>query len=57
MRANLKIVKNEVSDGVLTALALELAAREEETVLRLCEAVLSDDVETAKTLAKELKGE
>lgn len=57
MSTNLKIVKNEVSDEVITALALELAEQEEETVQRLCDAVLSDDTRTAKKLAKELKGQ
>ncbi len=37
--------------------ALEIARRTEETVQRLCAAVLSDDPETAKVLARELQGE
>lgn len=51
----LKVVKHEVSDDVLLSLALELEREEEETLQRLCIAVLSDDHVTAKKLAKELK--
>lgn len=51
----LKIVKPEVSDDVLLSLALELEREQEETLQRLCDAVLSHDYKTAESLAKELK--
>jgi len=48
--------KQEVSDDVLLSLALELEREQEETLQRLCDAVLSHDYRAAELLAKELKG-
>jgi len=59
MNSSLKLVDSgtraEVSDDVLAGLALELARKEDETLERLCIAVLEDDHRTAKRLARELK--
>lgn len=52
MSAKLKLVENT---GWETA--LEIAREWDKNVDRLCDAVLNDDLETAKTLAGELKGE
>lgn len=55
MSAKLKIVKRqEVSDEVLFQLALEMEREHDKNLERLCKAVLTDDVKTAKKLAKEL---
>lgn len=56
MSTKLQIVKRqEVSDEALLDLALEIARQEEDSLQRLCDAVLSHDHKTAETLAKELK--
>ena len=49
---NLKLVESTSWEA-----ALEIARETEQTVLRLCTAVLSDDHKTAKLLAKELQGD
>ena len=51
-----RIPKPEVGDDVLLSLALELEREQEETLQRLCDAVLSHDYQTAELLAKEIKG-
>lgn len=45
-----------VEDNTGWQAALEIARETENTVQALCTAVLSDDIETAKVLAKELRG-
>jgi hypothetical protein len=57
MSTRLKLARNEVSDEVLAELVLELAREEEDSLQRLCSAVLADDTITAKQLAKELQGQ
>jgi hypothetical protein len=52
MNAHLKQV-----ESTAWQVALEIARETEETVQRLCAAVLSQDWATAKKLAKELQGE
>lgn len=55
MSTKLQIVKRqEVSDEVLFQLALEMEREHDKNLERLCKAVLTDDVNTAKKLAKEL---
>jgi hypothetical protein len=50
--SNLKLVESSSWEA-----ALEIARETEQTVQRLCKAVLSDDTKTAKLLAKELQGD
>ena len=54
MGANLRVVDSE--SGVIDR-ALEIARSRRDTLQRLCNAVLTDDNEAAKKLAKELSGE
>jgi hypothetical protein len=55
--SRLKLVRPEVSDEALIALALDLEDQHEEKSQLLYAAVLTDDWGTAKKLAKELRDE